>query len=260
MLKSVRTNSYFFIVILKAYVRQLYLQGLIILIKKLSPSCDGNENGKISCLFKTEIVATIGDDLKSVFESEGSGDGLVKNKENFNLLMACLNSHHADTTEFLKSHSLKPKLLFTGDYATSIFEILSQSSESLPTVQPLCTEMFAYLVRHQPKVFASVWPQVVDVRLASKKEPEKKLLAVKFFFICLELVSSSNDACYSTLIESSEHVLQTFVGNYSNRQSNLSDLMRDEMTKSLVEIVRTKESDEMALGADLVIKLVYIYK
>lgn len=227
----------------KAYIRQLYLQGLIILVKKLT-----NGTSKNPSIYKSLVLTSLGDDLKSAFV-----DGFTKNKENLNLLVACLNSHTDETVSFLKSSSLKPKNLFPSTNSfDSIYDILSQSSESLPCLQPICVEIITYLMKHQTGYFNQFWPNVVDARLAGKKEPEKKLLAVKFFILAL---SHATEDTYPTLIGSSEQVLKAFVSNYVNRQSNLSELMRNEVSKSLLECVREKDG-VITMGADLMIKLI----
>lgn len=186
--------------------------------------------------------------MKSVFDD----NNLLKGKDNLNILLACLNSHTDETVSFLKSRSLKPKSLFTSHTLDAIYDLLSQSSESLPSLQPVCVEMISYLIRHQQAYFNQMWASVVDARLAGKKEPEKKLLAVKFYLLAL---AQFDEDTYSTLVASSDNLIKTFVGNYANRQSNLSELIRDEMSKHLVEIVREKDGPA-TLGADLILKFV----
>lgn len=262
--KSYKILLNYYIKHLKAYTRHLYLQGLIILLKKLS----SNEYKKGAEIFESDILSIIGDDLKTPFKKEeengnsGESNNLVKHKDDLNLLLACLNTYTSETQSYLKSNSLKPKHLFTSSSHDGLFEIVSQSSESLPNLQPICVELLTYLIAHQSSTFGGFWASVIDERLSGgKKDPKKKMLAIKLFLLALELTHKNreqDEAAYSALVDSSGHILRSFVANYANRQSNLSEVIRDELSKRLTEIVKNADGcgATNVVGADLVIKLV----
>lgn len=242
-LNTYRTNAEF-----KTYIQQLYLQALIILIKKLNTN------------FMHTIFSILDQDLKENWD-HSEDTSVQKIKDNLNLLLACLNKNSEVTSEYLKKNNLKLKSIFSTKKFDLFYDILSQSTESLPNLQPICAELVQYLAVNNSVYFKQFWSDLVDSKLASKRDLEKKCLSFKLFLFSLGFVNSENYKIvfYESLL-ASVNVLKMFVLSYANKHANLSELVRDEISKGLIEVVRQKESElasveEASLGADLIIKI-----
>jgi len=152
--------------------------------------------------------------------------------------------------QLLKANDLDlNKILFSPACHTKLFEYLSQSTESLPKIQPFCSELIEYLVTHQPQIAKELWHSLIDSKLCLRREPEKKYLSYKLFLIYLSLVTKSNyQVIFEDCLLKSAHVLPTLVHNYLNRKSNLNQVCK-ELVRELVDVVRVKEAE--FLGSEL---------
>ena len=238
-LNEMRLNTEF-----KTYIQQLYLQALILLIKKIT----SNE------LFSTLVLPVIEDDLKNVFQSSNN----QLNKDNFNLLLTCLNKYNFEMKKFLKANKLDLNLVISIKNADYFYELISQSSEFLPKLEPVCTEFFEYLSTHETTLFKDFWVQYLDARLYSRREPEKKYLGFKLFIYSLGLLNDSNKLVFYDGLLKCNNLLYNFIFSYTNKYNNLNPVCRETVAKEMGESVKKLENENlsMSMGADLTIKLI----
>ncbi|CAF0972902.1 unnamed protein product [Brachionus calyciflorus] len=231
----------------KTYTQQIYLQAECLLIRKLS---------KIN---KFDLVLNeLGHDLQEAFKlSESSNKNL---KDSLNLLFVCLNSAEEKTKKVLNEKNLKLKNLLNSKNFDFLYELLSQSTESLPSLAPILTDLFDFLTKREELFFKQFWSSLIEAKLSTRKELEKKFLSLKLFLYSLNLVNTDNYRCifYDCLLNS-ENVMQIYVLNLTNRMSNLNELFRGEISRSLIETIKLKESElgqtDSTLGADMIIKI-----
>jgi hypothetical protein len=235
---------------IKFYIQELYLQALILLIKKLD-----NKD-----LFKSLILSQINSDLKEAILSNQNKNKETAFRSNLNLLLACLNKYHDVTVENLSASSgdFSMKKIFNTKNFDLFFDLLSQSSESLPNLQPICVELIDYLVKHNQVYLKQMWSDLLDSKLCMKREAEKKLVCFKIYLYTLNQVNKSNFECLfrETLLSSSSNTIQSFIHNYAYKNTNLHHLCKVELGKELSEIVRCKETElsHESMGADLLIE------
>jgi len=230
-LNEIRKNNQ-----VKFYVQELYLQSLIQLIKKVS-------NGKI---FITCLFPVIERDLKELFQSTLL---FSSSKHTLNLLLACINTYKNEMQQyFLDRNNFDLNILFSHENYNSIYETVSQSTHLLPNIQPFCLELFSYLIVQKPSLAKELWSHLIDLRLVTKKEHEKKYLSFKLFLIYLNNVSKTN---YETIFEncllSSDNLIQTLVNNYCNKKGVLNKICKDIM-KEFVDILKVKEKEFFEFG------------
>ncbi len=242
---------------IKPYIQQIYLQALIVLIKKLAAS---------EKVFTQTVYGLIEVDLKekllltnfSKVSENALEESLVKNE--LNLLMACMNTFPATMKKrLLDANNLDlKKILFSPGSQSRLYEFISQSTESLPKIQPFCTELIEYLVTQEPMVAKDFWHLLIDAKLCSRREPEKKYLSYKIFLVYFSLVSKANfKTIFTESILESQFIVQTLVYNYLNQWSNLNPVCR-ELMKEFVELVRVKEIELLSFEetcAPLIVKL-----
>jgi len=220
---------------IKTYVQELYLQALIQLIKKLA---NNNEQ-----LFVKHLYPVIERDLNDLFKSTLI---LSDSKNDLNLLLACLNSCSTQMKTLLKQHDLN--VLFSHENYTPLYDIISQSTELLPNVQPFCIELFKYLVSQKPLIAKEFWSHVIDMKLVTRKEHEKKYLSFKLFLIYLSYVNESNyKIIFEECLLTSDNLIQTLVNNYCNKLGQLNKICKDIM-KELVDVIRLKEKQFSAFS------------
>ena len=165
----------------KAYIQHICLQALILLIKKLaSPH-----------LFAQLVWPIIEPDIKTLWQQQHQQQLTAINKENLNLLLTCLNKYNEETQRFLKAANLDLNGLVAHN-ADLFYDLIGQSSEYLPQLEPVCCELLTYLAEHAPKQLQSLWVDVLDARLFAHGKPEKKYLDFKLFVFTAGLVDQSN--------------------------------------------------------------------
>ncbi len=241
-LNSLRKNKDF-----KPYIQQLYLQAEILLMKRV-------ENSQI---FQSIMLPEIEADLKDLwlkFQTEEK----TNLKDDLNLLLGCLNAYPKEIKHFLSENNLKLKVIFNEKNFEFFYELISQSSESLPNLQPICMELMTYLVCTEMELFRKMWLTLIDIKLFSRKESEKKYLGFKLFLFCLNLVDESNlSAVFSESLLLSDRLIENLVISFVNKLSNLNALSKD-IVKELIEIVRVKEQkiQTISIGASLAIKAI----
>lgn len=231
---------------LKQHTQNVFLQAECLLVKKLAT------------INKTDMVLSeLSEDILDAFKL-GEKSKFVK--ESLNILLLCLNTAKMETSKFLAKNNLKLKSILKTDNFDIFNEIISQSTESLPNIQPLIAELFNYLINSEQIFFKQIWNDLVESKLASKKELEKKLLAFKLFLYCLGQVNKENfGSIFDSTLLTSDNCIQIFVIHSSNRMSKLNELFRSDIKRSLIETVKAKETEladcECTLGADLTIKI-----
>jgi hypothetical protein len=238
---------------IKNYIQQLYLQALISLIKKLS-----NAN-----VFTAHILTILTDDLQSLFVNQTSD---VLNKDNLNILMACLNTYEKETLNFLKQNKFSLDSVLNEANLDTFYELISQSSEYLPSLQPICVELLTYLLTSTSakhvSLFKKLWLHQIDAKLFNRKESEKKYLGFRLFLFALSHLNVHNvDQLFDECLLLSENLFQTFMNNYSNRFTNLNPLCK-EIGKEMAMLVKTKESEmkNKSVGAKLIMKVMQFSK
>lgn len=230
----------------KQHTQSVYLQAECLLIKKLST------------INKMDIVLSeLSEDILDAFKL-GEKSKFVK--ESLNILLLCLNTAKIETSKFLANKNLKLKSILKTDNFDIFYELISQSTESLPNIQPLITDLFDYLINSEQVFFKQIWNDLIEAKLATKKELEKKLLAFKLFLYSLGQVNKENfSSIFDSTLLTSENCIQIFVQHSSNRMSNLNELFRSDIKRCLIETVKAKETEladcESTLGADLTIKI-----
>jgi hypothetical protein len=233
----------------KLYIQQLCLQALVLLVKKLATT--GYPD-----LFASLVLPTIEQELKSVWTS--------KSKDNLNLLLACLNTYNAETNKFLKKCKLDLKSVFSfdagqganGDY---FYELISQSSEHLPNLEPVCTELLDYLAKYEPEMLRDFWVRFLDVRLYAKREPEKKYLGYKLYIYSLSLLDEHNmDLVFYQALLKCKNVLYNFVFSYTNKFNSLNGVCRETVGRELAQVLKSLESKNagVSVGGDLSIRII----
>ena len=241
-LNSTRKNKEY-----KGYIQQLFLQALVLLVKKV-------EKPEV---FTKTVLPVIENDLKEVwtqFESADKTSSLLK--DNLNLLLSCANSYSNEMSSFFKSSQLKLAAIISSKNFDYFHDILSQSSESLPNLQPICMELLQYLALAQPDLFRSFWINLIDLKLLSRKETEKKYLAYKLFLFSLNLVDEANyEILFNETLYLSNNLIQNLVNSYTNKMNTLNPLSRD-IVKELIEIIKDKEAKlkNVSIGASLMMK------
>jgi len=193
-------------------------------------------------------------DLWSKFQTEDKSNL----KDDLNLLLGCLNAYPKEIKHFLSENNLKLKTIFHEKNFDFFYELISQSSESLPNLQPICMELMTYLVCTETELFRKIWITLIDVKLFSRKESEKKYLGFKLFLFCLNLIDEMNlNAVFNESLLLSDRLIENLVISFVNKQSNLNALSRD-IIKELIDIVRVKEQKikEISIGASLAIKAI----
>lgn len=226
---------------IKPYIQQIYLQALILLIKKISSEK----------IFQDHILVSIAEDLEDNLLltnfCQTSDNPLVETsvKNDFNLLLACLNSYpNVVRHKLLEANDLDlKKNIFSAESYNRIFEFISQSTESLPKIQPFCIELIEFLVTQEPLIAKEIWIQLIDGKLCPRREPEKKYLSYKLLLCYLSLTNKSNfKIIFNECVLKSLNVIQSLVYNYLNRWSNLNKICRDVM-KELIDLLRVKETE-----------------
>ena len=233
---------------IKFYIQELYLQALILLVKKL-------ENVD---QFKSLVLSSLSSDFADIWSfnadnvREQNTSTIQSFKSNLNLLLACLNKNNELTCKILKEeNNLKLKSLFNAKNFDLFYDILSQSSESLPKLQPICLELIEHLVRQDVLFFKQLWSDLINAKLCLKKDQEKKIVCFKLYLFALSLVNVENvQALFQEiLLESSHNVLQSFSTNYAYKTTKLNRLCRTELARELSEIVKSKETDLADIGS-----------
>lgn len=241
----------------KTYIQELYLQAMIQLVKKIQVSDE---------VFASEILPCLKSDLAQLWTNESTGGAqeetrLTQFKSNLNLLLVCLNKHHEVTSKYLRDQGHKLKSVFSEKHLDLLFDMISQSSESLPQLQPVCLELINYLVEHNISFLKQLWSDLLNAKLGTRKEPEKKLVCFKLYLHTLKLVTKDNVSTLfdEILIQSSGNILQSFAQSYAYRAISLNQLCRVELGKELAETSRDKETTigESHIGAELCIKLIH---
>ncbi|RNA12145.1 myb-binding 1A [Brachionus plicatilis] len=230
----------------KQHTQSIYLQAECLLIKKISTI------NKMDMVF-AELDADIVDAFKL-------GEKAKSVKDSLEILLLCLNSANMETRKFLEKKNLKLKTILHASNFDFFYELVSQSTESLPNIQPLITGLVDYLTNSDQIFYKQLWSDLVEAKLATRKEMEKKLLAFKLFLYSLSQVNKQNfNSIFYGALLTSENVIQIFVHHLSNRMSNLNQLFRTDIKRSLIDIIKSKEAElvdaESTLGADLVIKM-----
>jgi hypothetical protein len=241
-LNSLRKNKDF-----KPYIQQIYLQAEILLIKRI-------ESGET---FKSYMLPQIEVNLKELW-SKFQTDDKSNLKDDLNLLLGCLNTYPSEVKHFLSENNLKLKVIFHEKNFDFFYELISQSSESLPNLQPICTELMTYLVCTETELFRKMWLNLIDLKLFARKESEKKYLGFKLFLFCLNLIDEKNlSPAFSESLLLSDRLIENLVISYVNKVSNLNLLSR-EIVKELIDIIRVKEQkiQEISIGASLAIKAI----
>lgn len=221
---------------IKNYAQEVYLQALCQLVKK----------AQSEDVFRHAILPHVEQELAEITKSS-----VILNKHDLNLLLVCVNEYPA-----VKQLKIK----FTHENYAQFYEIISQSTELLPAVQPFCVELIKYLVHTQPEVAREFWSHHIDAKLCTRKEHEKKYLSFKLFLIYLSLVTRENyELLFEKCLLQSENLIQTLCHNYCNKLSNLNKICK-EVVRELVEVVRLKEKQFAECGetlAQLVIKFTW---
>lgn len=231
---------------LKQHTQSIYLQAEGLLIRKMSSI------NKMDLVF-SELNSDILDAFKLGEKSKSVKDSL-------NILLLCLSSAQAETSQFLEKNNLKLKSIMQATNFDFFYELISQSTEFLPNIQPFVSDLIDYLAKSDQIFFKQLWSDLIETKLATRKELEKKLLAFKLFLYSIDQVNKQNlnSIFYDTLI-CSDNCIQIFVHHSSNRMSNLNELFRSDIKRCLIETIKTKEAEladvESTLGADLVIKM-----
>ena len=220
----------------KFYVQQIYLQTLVLLVRKSSPE-----------VYAKQVLPVIEDDLKNGLYGENSGN-------DFNLALTCLNAHPASTRKAMSKH---------GDTAKAItslktYEYLSQSTETLPKVHPLGLELINFLSNQEPAALPEFWLELVDAKLCARKEVEKKYLSYKLFFHLFGLLTEDNyDIVFNKCLLKSERILQSLTVNFLNKRNNLNKISKEEFFRELVDLFRVKDAQLTGKScAGLLVKLI----
>jgi hypothetical protein len=249
---------------IKFYIQELYVQAIVLLVKKLEDTD----------LFKSVVLPTLESDLTELWslpsQSQADNANTQAFKSSLNLLLACLNkSNELTTSKLFKDDpkSTKLKSVFSAKNFDLFYDILSQSSESLPKLQPICLELVEYLARHNLPFLKQLWSDLINTKLCLKKEVEKKIVCFKLYLHALRLVDKSNVSVLfdEILIGASQNILHSFANNYAYKTTNLNALCRVELARELTDIVRVKEaelgseagsSSSSTLAADLCTQLI----
>jgi hypothetical protein len=227
---------------IKVYIQQLYLEALILLIKRV-------ESEKV---FTKTLLPILEVDLQS-----GLNFSTSNTKDELHLLLACFNQYPQAIKSKFQKMSFNTLLLTSSNF-DKYFELISQSSELLPKLAPFCCELTSAFIS-QSESFHNFWLTVIEQRLCRRKEPEKKYLSFKLFLYGISCVSEDNyEKVFVKTLLTSDSLIQTLVNNYTNRGTNLNGLCRDLILKELVDIVRTKELEiaNHSIGVCLLIKFI----
>lgn len=104
-------------------------------------------------------------------------------------------------------------------------------------------ELIEFLVTQEPLIAKEIWHLLIDGKLASRREHEKKYLSYKLFLFYLSLVNKSNfKVIFEDCIMQSLNIIQSLTLNYLSRWSNLN-LMTKEIMKELVDLIRVKDAE-----------------
>ena len=237
----------------KPYIRQLYAQALVVLIKQLPSSDDDDDHKNQTTPFVRLVLPIIGPDLLSLWHTASL------DKDNLNLLLACLNRYGASTRRHIAEAKLDYAAVMSRTSYARFLDILGQSSEHLPVLEPVCVELLAHLAAHETDMFRDMWLYHLDAKFYARREPEKKYLGYKLFVHSLGLVDATNEASvgYQTLLKCT-NVTYTFVSNLTNKASVLQGACRElarELSAAIGGVV-ARTSPASTFGADLLIELI----
>ena len=215
----------------KLYIKQFYLETIILLIKKLS-----NEK-----LFETKILPKLIDELKYGWQTTTT---VKSSKDSLQLLLACLNTYpkviekHVSIEEFW----LNKNLLIAND--DKLYEFISTCSESLPKLHSFCQELFSFALNtYSVKEFEKFWINFIDQRLCNKKDLEKKCLSFNIWLYCIEKCPSSNvDELKLVKVLLSKNICSSFMNNYLHASTNLH-LIVHQLYRQLIDVLKSKESE-----------------
>jgi len=214
----------------KLYIKQFYLETIIILIKKLK-----NEK-----LFEKKILPKIVDEFKYGWQTTTT---TKSSKDSLQLLLACLNTYskviekHVNIEEFW----LNKNLLIAND--DKLYEFISTCSESLPKLHSFCQELFSYALNTQSvKEFEKFWINFIDQRLCNKKDLEKKCLSFNIWLYCIEKCPKNGDELKLIKILLSKNICSSFMNNYLHSSTNLH-LIVQQLYKQLIDVLKSKESE-----------------
>lgn len=230
----------------KIYIKQLYLETLIILIKKFS-----NNNNK---LFEKKILPKIIDELN--FGWSTSNDKSPYNtKDSLHLLLACLNTFPKVIEEKTKieEHWQNKNLLVANE--NKLYEFISACSESLPKLNTFCVELFTYAIKNfKQNDIETFWNSLIDTRLCLKKDLEKKCLTFNIWLFSIQQLDNNNANLIQTL--ASKNICSSFINNYIHVNTNLHLIVRQQVAKELIIILKEKEIliKDTSIACELAIK------
>jgi hypothetical protein len=236
---------------LKNYVQQLATQVLVALIKKST-----NHS-----MFSTLILPTIESDLVRCMKALKKSSAKDVDKEDLNLLMICMSQHSKEMESFISKQKLSfdQRVIISMDNHEILYDFISKSTESLPSLQQFCTELIEHMLKQNLSEFKKFWLNMIDNKLCLRKESNKKYLSYKLFAYCISLVNEQN---YSTLFQEvllqSHHIISSLMNNYIFRANNLNELSKA-IVKEIADLARQKENLS-SLRVDLTMELVKAFK